>query len=453
MQTDSIFALSSGAPPAAIAVVRISGPDAAAALTALAGSLPPPRRATLRRLHHPQSGVPLDDALILWFPGPGSATGEDLAELHLHGGRAVVAAVLAALATLPNLRPAEPGEFTRRALTHGRIDLAQAEGLADLLSAETEAQRRNALHFSMGHVSQALARWQDRLLALSAGVEAQLDFADEDDVAADAAVLARLRADAATIAAELRAWLARPAAERLKAGVAVVIAGPPNAGKSTLFNALVERDAAITAPEAGTTRDVLEAHFALAGTAFRLLDTAGLRAPGADRIEAIGMERAAAAMAAADIILWLGQPEAAPEAHQARLVRVATHMDARGKDPAWQALAARCDVRISALTGAGLADLQAILLNRAAMLLPGADEAAINARQRAVLRDVLAALGRGNGDADGPSDETADVVGHADPLIFAEQLRAARAALDRMTGRAGTEDMLDALFGRFCIGK
>jgi tRNA modification GTPase len=418
--SDTIYALSSGAPPAAIAVVRISGPAANAALATLAGALPEPRRATLAAL---RSGAEvLDNALIIRFPAPHSATGEDIAELHLHGGRSVVAAVRAALAGMAGLREAEPGEFTRRAFENGRIDLAEAEGLADLLEAETESQRRAALALAGGALSRQVAAWQAEILALAAEVEAALDFSDEDDVAPLAADFgARLGA----LREELTSWLARPPAERLKDGLRIVIAGPPNAGKSSLLNALAERDAAIIAATPGTTRDLVEAPVAIAGAPFLLVDTAGLR-ESPDAIEAIGIERAQASIEAADLVLWLGDPAAPPP----RAIRV--HAKADLGPPAGAA-----DIAVSAKTGAGLESLVRLLIRRSASLLPGEGEVALNRRHRAALQRTAAAL-----------DESSP-----DLLIRAEALRQARAQLDRVTGRAGVEDMLDALFGRFCIGK
>ncbi len=298
-------------PPAAIAVVRVSGPQAGAALQQLAGRLPAARRAVLADLRD-REGKPLDRALILWFPGPATATGEDLAELHLHGGRAVVAAVETALAATPGLRRAAAGEFTRRAFFNGRIDLAETEGLADLLAAETESQRVQALGMASGHVSRAVAAWQDRLLTLMAGAEAELNFADEDDVEVGEGVAQRLISGMGALADELDQWLARPVAEVIAEGLSVVIAGPPNAGKSTLINALAQRELAIVSPVAGTTRDVIETPLALDGIAMRFSDTAGLRADSADDIEKIGIDRAKAAVEGADILLWLGPPEDAP---------------------------------------------------------------------------------------------------------------------------------------------
>lgn len=426
-------------PPAAIAVVRISGPAAGQAVKALAGRLPSPRRASLLELKD-AAGAPLDRALILWFPGPATATGEDLAELHLHGGRAVVAAVEAALGTMPGLRRAEAGEFTRRAFENGRIDLAEAEGLADLLSAETESQRVQALGMASGHVSRAVSGWQERLLGLMAGAEAELNFADEDDVEVYEGAAQRLVAGMIALGGELDAWLARPAAEVIAEGLSVVIAGPPNAGKSTLINALAQRELAIVSPIEGTTRDVIETPLALDGIAMRFSDTAGIRTAGTDRIEAIGIDRAKAAVEAADILLWLGPPQDVPD--HPRAILIAAQADRWRSDAAAEAAAARCDLTLSAATGEGMDRLHARIVEIARTLLPREGEAALRQRQRAALADARQWL------AIEPDTREAD-----DLILIAERLRLAAAALDRITGRAGVEDMLDALFGRFCIGK
>ncbi|MFN4239035.1 MAG: tRNA uridine-5-carboxymethylaminomethyl(34) synthesis GTPase MnmE [Erythrobacter cryptus] len=423
----TIFALSSGAPPAGVGVIRISGPAAGAALAALAGPLPPPRRAVLRRLHD-AAGALLDQALVLWLPGPGSATGEDMAEVHCHGGRAVIAAIEAALGAMPGLRRAEPGEFTRRAFAHGRIDLAEAEGLADLLAAETELARAAALAMAGGALSRTVEEWRTRLLALSAEIEAVLDFSDEED-AADLPQC--FTWNIAALEREIAAWLARPRAERLGEGFRVALAGPPNAGKSTLFNALVESEAAITSPVPGTTRDVLERSVAIAGLPFTFIDTAGLRATAeADAIEAIGIARARAALARADVVLWLGpEGEGPPGAWE-----IAAQADRPDFTPKRAARAT-----LSAVSGVGLEALKQALVEAARAALPKPGEAALNARQHARLGEAAAAL--------------AAAQHLADPLLIAEELRRARLAFDRLVGRATTEDMLDALFGRFCIGK
>jgi tRNA modification GTPase len=358
----------------------------------------------------------------LRFDGPASETGEDVVELQLHGGRSVVAAVLAALGRIEGLRLAEPGEFTRRAFENGRIDFAQAEGLADLIEAETESQRRAALALAGGALSRQVEAWQARLLAIAARLEAMLDFSDEDDVGPD-----DLAAPLAALAAELDACLARPPAERLREGVRVVIAGPPNAGKSTLLNALIGRDAAITSELAGTTRDVIEAPVALGGMPFLLVDTAGLRA-GAEAIEGIGVERARAQLEAADLVLWLGEPGERP----ARALQV--HGKADLGPPATKA-----EISVSAKTGEGMDALVQLLIRRSSSLLPAEGEVALNGRHRAALAEAASALG--------------ESLSAPDPLIAAESVRHARLALDRVTGRAGVEDVLDSLFGRFCIGK
>ena len=436
---DTIFALSSGMPPAAIGVVRLSGPNAAAALQALAGRLPAPRRASLAELSDGE-GAPLDRALVLWFPGPTTATGEDLAELHLHGGRAVVAAVEAALGAMSGLRRAEPGEFTRRAFDNGRIDLAEAEGLADLLAAETESQRVQALGMASGHVSRAVAGWQERLLTLMAGAEAELNFADEDDVEVGELVSQRLIVGMAALAGELDEWLARPAAEVVSEGLSVVIAGPPNVGKSTLINALVQRELAIVSPVAGTTRDVIETPLALDGIAMRFSDTAGIRGEGANAIEAIGIDRAKAAVDAADILLWLGPPKAVPD--HPRAILIAAQADRWKGDAAAEADAARCDLTLSAATGEGMDRLHRMIVEMARTLLPREGEAALRQRQRAALSEAKQWL-----EIESGSREAGDLI------LLAERMRLAATALDRITGRAGVEDMLDTLFGRFCIGK
>jgi tRNA modification GTPase len=429
MTADTIFALSSGAPPAAIAVMRISGPSAFDAARVLAGSLPPPRRASLRTLHD-ADGNWLDQALVLVFPGPATATGEDLVELHLHGGRAVVRGVEAALLAVPGLRVAEPGEFTRRAFAFGRIDLNEAEGLADLLFAETEWQRRAAGQMAGGAFGRAIEEWRESLLLLSAQVEAELDFSDESDVGEkqNNNISNRCKELHGVIALHL----ATPPAEKLRDGLRVVIAGPPNSGKSTLLNALVSREAAIVSDIAGTTRDLIEVPVAFEGIPFLLTDTAGLRDEMGDVIESIGIERAEAAMGSADMILWLGPEGTGPA--RAGLKEIAAKAD----DPGHAAKSAAA-LQLSAKTGAGIGALVAWMTAEAKTLLPPPDSFAINQRQRLLLNDAALSL-----------SHAADAV---DLLVTAEELRQARLALDALTGRAGTEDMLDALFGRFCIGK
>lgn len=424
--TDTIFALASGAPPAGIAVVRVSGPSAFGALEALAGPAPEPRLMSLRTIRNPKDNAVLDRGLVVAFPGPGTATGEDLVELHLHGGRAVVAAVEAALASIPECRPARAGEFTWRAFENGVLDLIGVESLSDLLRAETEGQRRAAL--AGGGLSSQVEDWRKRVLLLSALVEAALDQSDEDDVPSDDT---RARHLAGELESEMTRLLARPGAERLFDGVRVVFAGAPNAGKSTLINAIAERDVAITSPIAGTTRDVIEAPVRLGGIAFVLTDTAGLRADTGDAIEAIGIARARERMAGADIVVWLDDDEPADVTPE-KLVHVHARADLRGPPPPDR-------LAVSAVSGAGISELIQILIARARALLPREDEAALTRRQRAYVEDCRSAV--------------RDYLVEPDELIQAEHLRRCRASLDALTGRAGTEEMLDALFSTFCVGK
>lgn len=402
-------------------------------MRALCGKLPAPRRASLATLADPADGTHLDRTMVLWLPGPGTATGEDSAELHLHGGRAVVAAVEAALERLPGLRRAQAGEFTRRAFANGRIDLAEAEGLADLLSAETELQRRVALAMAEGALSRDVEEWRAELLRISARLEAALDFSDEDDVGEGEATLpAGFAGECIALAERIDAWLSRPRAEPLKEGFRVVLAGPPNAGKSTLFNALVEQEAAITAAEPGTTRDVLTFGASLDGVPFTFVDTAGLRDDGAGEIERIGIARARAAAEKADLILWLGPEGEGPEG------RTLWEIAARADDPIAPRKSDKA-LALSARTGEGLAALRSALVDHARRSLPAPGQAALNQRQHDRLSEVAEALRFAAVERDG--------------LLAAENLRLARRALDALVGRTGTEDMLDTLFGRFCIGK
>jgi tRNA modification GTPase len=427
----TIFAVSSGAPPAAIAILRLSGPRAFDAVRALAGTLPEPRVAALRALRDPAKGELIDRALVLLFPGPASATGEDLAELHVHGGRATVRAAETALERLDGLRRAEPGEFTRRALMNGRIDLSEAEGLGDLLAAETEAQRRAALTSTEGAVRRQVEDWTARTLKLAAGVELLLDHADEEDATDDVAALAQTRAQAALLAAEIDAVLAQPPVERLRDGLRVVLAGPANSGKSTLFNALAGRDAAIVSPIAGTTRDRIEAPVVRDGVAWLLIDTAGLNQNSVDPIEVMGIARSHAAIAEADLLLWLG--DRPPPKLPMPVIAVHARGDAAGREatPAGR-------VRVAAARGdTGL--LWTALHDVAGRMLPPTDAVAMNRRQRALTADASEHLRR--------------VSREPDPLLVAEALRQARGALHAITGRAGVEAMLDALFGGFCVGK
>ena len=428
-RADTIFALSSGAPPAAIGIVRISGPAAFEIGAKLAGDLPEPRRAGLRALRDPADSALLDRALVLCFPAPDTATGEDLVELHVHGGRAVVAAVEAAIAHDDRARQAEPGEFTRRALENGVIDLTAAEGLGDLLSAQTEGQRRAALTMAEGGVRAKVETWTDALIAIAASIEAQLDFSDEDDVAATG--VADVRDAIVRLDRDVERLLAMPSVERLHHGITVVIAGPPNSGKSTLINRLAERDVAIVSPISGTTRDRIEAAVVRGGVAYIITDTAGLTDAPSDVVERTGVDRAKSAMDATDILVWLGDDK--PAERDAILVH------ARWDLPERQTVPQDRSVALSAQTGVGIAELWEAIAARSAMLLPREDAVAINRRQRDLLQK-----GR---------DHLVLAYQASDLLVVAEEVRTALQKLDAITGRAGVENVLDAIFSRFCIGK
>jgi tRNA modification GTPase len=423
---DTIYALSSGRPPAAISVIRVSGPQAHRAGTLIAGSLPESRIAAVRELRHPVSGDLLDEALVLRFDSPASSTGENIVEFQCHGGRAIVDALLEALATTDGLRQAQPGEFTRRAFENGRIDLTEAEGLADLIEAETESQRKAALAVAEGGLREQIAMWQERLLSFAARAERAIDY-DEDDETLDPELLR----DCAALAAELGEWLERPRAERLKDGVLVVVAGPPNAGKSSLINAIVGEERAIVTDVPGTTRDHIEVPLALGGVPVRLTDTAGLRET-RDEVEAIGVARARRLVEAADVLLWLGEPSQEP-AHP-RTMKVHAKADIPGREEVPES-----SVAVSTRTGEGLGTLMSGMEQLARAVLPAEGAVALNRRQAALVGEAQAALAA--------AEDSREIV------LLAENLRAARYAFDRLTGRAGVEDVLDALFGRFCLGK
>lgn len=454
---DTIFALSTAAGVAGVAVFRISGPRADAAIEALVGKLPVPRMAQLMSLRDPGDGVEIDRALVLWFPAPGSFTGEDVAELHVHGGRSVVAGIVKALGGLDGLRPAEAGEFTRRAFDNDKLDLSEVEGLADLIAAETEAQRRQALRQMDGALSDLSEGWKVRLVRILAHIEAVIDFPDEDlpETVAD-----QLEADISGLASELAQYLDDAGiGERLRDGLSVAIVGAPNAGKSSLLNALAKRDAAIVSETAGTTRDVVEVHLDLGGYPMTLADTAGLRELGEDAqaaIEAEGIRRAHARAQAADLKLAVFDLKEWPEldAETLNLVDCSTIVVLNKSDicrvPEMADLkvgrfAAAADiVAASALERSGLDDLTAILKFKAETLLGGAGEAAVitRSRHRAAFEDCLAALCRA---------QAGDIVEDAE--LLAEDLRLAMRALGRIAGRVDVEDLLDVVFRDFCIGK
>ena len=436
--SDTIMALASGAVPAAIAVIRISGPETRRVLEAFCGGVPDPRHASLRDIGPPRLPA-IDRGLAIWFPGPASFTGEDMAELHTHGSRAVVSAVIEAVLSLPGTRLAEPGEFARRAFENGKLDLTQVEGLADLISAETEAQRRQALAQAEGSLRTLYEGWRIELLGAQALVEAGLDFADEGDVAADIAV----KADAivAPLLVSISHHLADRRGERLRDGVHIVIAGPPNVGKSSLLNALAKRDVAIVSEEAGTTRDVLEVHLDLGGLPVTLTDTAGLR-EAESKVEAEGVRRALARTEQADVVLWLVDATAPiwelPAALEIRTaICVLNKIDLeRGFTPHRDCL------QISARTGQGLDRLVEALEEQAAHVAETglASPLMTRARHRAELEGARVALQRFGQPT-------------LSPELKAEELRIAARHLGRLTGRIDVEEVLGAIFGEFCIGK
>jgi tRNA modification GTPase len=446
---DTIFALSSGRPPAAIAVVRLSGPRARTALEQMLGRVPEPRRASLARLRDPVSGEVVDEGLALWFPAPNSETGEDMAELHVHGGRAVIAAVLAALAKLAGLRPAEAGEFTRRAFENGRMDLTAVEGLADLVAAETEAQRRQAYQHLTGLLGERAESWRQRLIEALALVEAGIDFSDEDDVPKD--MMARSLELIRPLAGEIGKAGAGQG-ERLREGLRVAIAGPPNAGKSTLFNRLARRDAAIVSPFPGTTRDVLELHLDLGGYPITMLDTAGIRET-PDPVEREGVRRASERAAEADLVLWvLDATQVArraapmPSAPGAVTWLVVNKIDLVS-DAERRRIESKFDKTenvnlISSATGAGVDALVSSLAAFADGFFTPEPALVTRARQRAHLKETVIALR----DAERAGEEGREE-------IMAEQLRLATRALGKLLGRVDVEEVLDVIFRDFCIGK
>ncbi|MEH3118449.1 MAG: tRNA uridine-5-carboxymethylaminomethyl(34) synthesis GTPase MnmE [Methylorubrum populi] len=435
---DTIFAPASGFGRAAVAVVRVSGPAAGAVLDALAGGRPEPRRLSLRHLRDPESGIVLDRALVAWLPGPATATGEDMSELHLHGGPAVRAAVLLALGRVPGCRPAEAGAFSRRAFLNGRIDLTEAEGIADLIDAETEAQRVQALRQLDGALGRQVAAWRATGIDLLAGAEAALDFSDEGDVD-EAGLDAALAGRAAALHDAIRAALADGRrGERLRDGFCVVLAGAPNAGKSTLLNALSGREAAIVSDVPGTTRDAIEVRCDLGGLPVVLVDTAGLR-EAQDAVEAEGVRRTRGRLQSADLVLHLVPIGADPDAAIAAdgpVLLVRTKADLAAADSDGDALF------ISAVTGAGLDALLDAIQAAAATALGRGDALVTRERHRAALTRAADHLAR---------------VGAAPtgfpPELAAEDLRLAVRALGEVGGHVGVEEMLDRLFSGFCIGK
>jgi len=439
----TIFALSSGRPPSAIAVVRISGPQAGFVLRLLAGKLPTPRQAT-RALLRDEAAGPIDDAVVLWFPGPASATGEDIAELHVHGGRAVLAAVFAALSAIDNVRPAEPGEFTRRAFENGKLDLTEAEGLDDLIHADTDRQRRQALRQLKGLLGDRARDWRDRIIEAQALFEAGIDFADEGDVPTQ--LITPALAKVAMLLDEIEGSLAvEGRGERMRDGLVVAIAGPPNVGKSTLMNQLARREVAIVSPHAGTTRDVIEVQLDLDGYPVTVIDTAGIRET-EDPVEQEGVRRARARAAAADLVLWLTDADdiLPPDDGSVPVWLVRNKIDLSGSanDPVENRNTERARFRMSAAHGDGVTELVAALVGFAETFF-GRQESGLIARerQRRLLQETAEALRR-----------SISVIGQGEELA-AEELRRAAYALGRLLGRVDVEDILDVIFREFCIGK
>jgi len=428
--SDTIFAPSSAPGRAGVTVVRVSGVRAGDAVRALAGTLPQPRRAALRTLRGADGAI-LDQALVLWFPGPESFTGEDVAEFHVHGGRAIVERLLAELATLPGFRPAEPGEFTRRAVESGKLDLTQAEALIDLIDAETEGQRRQAVRQYGGALAKLTDDWRESLIGVLAWAEAAIDFSDEE-LPHD--VFAQVREKTLQIKDQIDAHL-RDArrGEIVRDGLFLTVIGPPNAGKSSLINALAKRDVAIVAPTPGTTRDIIEVRLDIGGYAVIVADTAGLRET-ADAVESEGVRRALARAEQSDLVLLLLDGTAdAPPLREADLV-------------AWNkadlpGFRARGGLALSLKNGDGLYKLLNKLEEIVIARLVSAGEAPVltRARHRHALEQAVAALGR--------------AVPISEPELFAEDLRLAVRAIGRITGRVDVEDLLDVVFRDFCIGK
>jgi tRNA modification GTPase len=450
---DTIFALSSGRPPAAIAVIRISGPGARQGLMATMGRLPEPRRATFARLRDPAGEEMIDEALALWFPGPHSETGEDMAELQVHGGRAIVARVFAVLGRLTGFRLAEAGEFTRRAFANGRLDLTAVEGLGDLINAETEAQRQQALRQFKGLLGHQVETWRGRLIEALAMTEAAIDFAHEGDVPGDLAV--RALSIVRPLLGEIRQAAGAGRGERLREGLAVAIAGPPNVGKSTLLNRLARREAAIVSPHAGTTRDVIEVHLDLGGFPVILRDTAGLR-EATDPVEQEGVRRARDAVSDADLVLWVvdaAGDEVEPKADQLGagppIWIILNKMDLMAPAAGPEFAARLADRRlghrlltISAITGAGIDELVRNLSAFAEQFFTAEPALVTRERHRIALQEAAVAL-----------EDALQLGPQGGEELVAEQIRLATRALERLTGRIGVEDILDVIFRDFCIGK
>jgi tRNA modification GTPase len=439
----TIFALSSGRPPSAISIVRVSGPQAKAMLVSLGGKVPEPRMAS-RVLLRDLSRQPIDDAVMLWFPGPASSTGEDVAEFHVHGGRAVLAGLFAALSAFENVRPAEPGEFTRRAFENGKLDLTEAEALDDLIHADTDRQRRQALRQLKGLLGDRARDWRARIIEASALIEAGIDFADEGDVPEQliAPALARIK----SLHDEIQEVLAaRGRSERLREGLVVAISGPPNVGKSTLINQLARREVAIVSPHAGTTRDVIEVQLDLDGYSVTVIDTAGIRESD-DPVEQEGVRRARMRAAEADLVLWLIDGPNEEGAHRGEapmwVVRNKIDLEVDGSSGALRGAGRGTDFRISAGRGDGVPELMEALVVFAQDYFGSREDGLIGRqRQRKLLQEALAFLQR------------CILVADRGEELAAEELRGAADSLGRLLGRVDVEDVLDVIFREFCVGK
>ncbi|WP_422041096.1 tRNA uridine-5-carboxymethylaminomethyl(34) synthesis GTPase MnmE [Roseibium sp.] len=446
----TIFALSSGAVPSGVAVVRLSGPQTGMIITSLCGRVPRERLAVLSKIRHPELGEVLDEGLILFFKGPRSFTGEDVAELHCHGGRAVVGKLLEVLGKFEDTRPAEPGEFTRRAFDHGRMDLTEVEGLADLIAAETEIQRKQAVRQMGGALGKLYEDWRRRLIHTRAMIEADFDFADEEDV--PGSVADTVWSDAATLHDEISAHLQKSrSGERLRSGLQVVLMGAPNAGKSSLLNAIAGRDVAIVTEEAGTTRDVIEVHLDLNGYPLTLVDTAGIRDTDA-RIEKEGIRRAKARAQEADLVLWAVEPGGVgaddPVAGLPAELRdgvphwvVHTKADLETL-PKQDSSGTIKQISCSNQNEAGTRSLfEALTYFAEETISFGEAPLATRERHRVYLSECLKGL------------VSAVESTHLPSELRAEDLRRAADALGRITGRIDVEDLLDVIFRDFCIGK
>lgn len=450
LMADTIYALSSGAVPSGVAVIRVSGPRTREIVETLCGRLPSPRQAALCRLRDPDTGDTIDEALILYFEGPASFTGEDVAEFQCHGGRAVVSAMLGVLSSFDNCRPAEPGEFTRRAFDNGRMDLTEVEGLADLIAAETESQRKQAVRQMGGALGQLYEDWRKRLIHMRAMIEADFDFADEEDV--PGSVADQVWAEAAELQLEISDHMIRSrSGERLRSGLQVVLMGAPNAGKSSLLNAIAGRDVAIVTAEAGTTRDVIEVHLDLGGYPLTLVDTAGLRKT-EGVIEQEGIRRAEARGREADLILWAVEPDGIEKTDP----NSGLPEDLRSNVPVWT-VRTKADlvtppkqdssgtikeIACSSKNAEGMEPLFSALTHFAEETISLSEAPlATRARHRHYLESCVAGL------------EVAVSSDHLPTELRAEDLRRAADALGRITGRIDVEDLLDVIFRDFCIGK